>query len=198
MKLFIPAACLTLASVFSASAHAQSDWYVGALYNAQEFSIPGRDFNAPGLIAGYQFHEYFSFEARALTGTSGYSGVYGSPAEPEGDYSEDIDTQISLLFKASYPVFGSFNVYGMAGYTQTKLEFKGLAQINDEDGNIIGNTPFKTSYTEEGFSYGVGLSYDITERFNVFIDYQILPDFEPNSNVSASWNSTTVGVNYRF
>lgn len=198
MKVFLSLTCLTLASALVAPASAESNWYVGAAYNSQEFSVPGRDFNAAGLIAGYQFHEYFSVEARGLTGTSGYSSFYGTPDEPEGNYSEDIDTQVSLLFKASYPIFASFNVYGMAGYTQTKLDIKGLTQINDEDGNIIGSSPFQTSYTEEGFSYGVGLSYDITARFNVFIDYQVLPDFEPNSNVSASWNSTTVGLNYRF
>ncbi|MCC5879795.1 MAG: porin family protein [Idiomarina sp.] len=198
MKVFLSLTCLTLASALVAPASAESNWYVGAAYNAQEFSVPGRDFNAAGLIAGYQFHEYFSVEARGLTGTSGYSSFYGTPDEPEGNYSEDIDTQVSVQLKASYPIFESLRIYGLAGFTQTKLEINGYGQYNDEDGNITGNYPYRMTYTDDGFSYGAGLSYGITTRFDVFVDYQVLPNFEPNSNISRSWNSTTIGVNYRF
>lgn len=196
MKILLPLTCLTLASVYVAPANAESNWYVGALYNAQEFSV--QDFNAAGVIGGYDFNDYFALEARVSTGTSGYSTFYGTPDLPEDEYSEDIDTQASLLLKASYPIFESFKVYGMAGYTQTRLEINGYGQYNDEDGEITGNYPYRMTYTEDGFSYGAGLSYSITARFNIFIDHQVLPNFEPNADVSRSWKSTTIGVNYQF
>ena len=92
--------------------------------------------------------------------------------------------------------FNSFKLYGLAGYTNTKIEINGLGQLNDSEGNITGNYPYKHTESESGFSYGAGLGYQINAQFNVFIDYQVLPDFEPNSNFSKSWESTTIGVNY--
>ena len=198
MKKLLPLAFAILTSTYACAANAENSWYLGALYNAQEISIHGRDFNAAGVIAGYQYNKYFALETRLSTGTSGYSSFYGTPEEPWGSYSEDIDTQASLLIKASYPIFNSFKLYGVAGYTNTKIEINGLGQHNDSEGNITENYPYKHTESESGFSYGLGLDYQINAQFSVFIDYQVLPDFEPNSNFSKSWESTTIGVNYFF
>jgi opacity protein-like surface antigen len=197
MKGLRPLTFTLLTSVYVSTVSAENNWYLGALYNAQEISIPDRDFNTAGVIAGYQLNEYFALETRFTTGTSGYSGSYGA-TKPEGSYKEEIDTQASLLIKASYPIFHSFKFYGLAGYTNTKLEINGLGQNNDSQGNITGDFPFKHSESHSGFSYGLGLDYQINSKFNVFIDYQVLPDFEPNSTISKSWKSTTIGVNYSF
>lgn len=180
------------------SALADDSWYLGALYNAQEISIHGRDFNSAGVVVGYQYNKYFALETRFSSGTSGYSSFYGTPEESFGSYSEDIDTQASLLLKASYPIFNSFNLYGLAGYTNTKLEINGLGQHNDSDGNITGNYPYKDTESESGFSYGIGFDYQFNESLSVFIDYQVLPDFEPDSSFSKRWVNTTVGINYSF
>jgi len=192
--LYICLALLTLPSYASES----DDWYIGALYNSQKISISGRDFNALGMIAGYQYNKYLALETRVSVGTEGYSSFYGTPDSREGEYKEDIDTQASLFIKASYPILESVNIYGLAGYSNTKLEIRGLGQVNDSNSNIIGNYPFKITETKSGFSYGFGLTYKINEQFNIFIDYQVLPDFEPNSNFSKSWKSTSVGINYFF
>lgn len=186
-----------LVSTYASNASAENSWYLGALYNAQEISLHGRDFNSAGLIAGYQYNKYFALETRISAGTSGYSGSYGG-TKLEGSYKEDIDTQTSVLIKASYPIFNSFKLYGLAGYTNTKLETNGLGQYNDSEGNITGDYTYKKTESESGLSYGLGLDYQINAQFNVFIDYQVLPNFEPNSNFSKSWNSTTIGVNYSF
>ena len=198
MKRLLPLTFTLLASTYASTVNAEDSWYLGALYNAQEISIHGRDFNTAGVIAGYQFNKYFALETRLTTGTSGYSSFYGTPEEPRGSYNEDIDTQASLLIKASYPIFNSFKLYGLAGYTNTKLEINGLAQNNDSKDNTTGDYTYKHTESENGFSYGLGLDYQINEHFNVFIDYQVLPDFEPNSSFSRSWKSTTIGVNYSF
>jgi opacity protein-like surface antigen len=198
MKKLLPLAFTILASTYVSTASAENSWYLGGLYNAQDISIHGRDFNAAGVIAGYQHNKFFAVETRLSIGTSGYSSFYGTPEEPWGSYSEDIDTQAAVLIKASYPIFNSFKLYGLAGYTNTKIEINGLGQLNDSEGNITGNYPYKHTESESGFSYGAGLGYQINAQFNVFIDYQVLPDFEPNSNFSKSWESTTIGFNYSF
>ncbi|WP_185233951.1 porin family protein [Teredinibacter franksiae] len=198
MKRLLPATFTLLASTYASTVTAENSWYLGALYSTQEISTYGRDFNTAGVIAGYKYNKYFSLETRLSTGTSGYSSFYGTPEEPWGAYSEDIDTQSSLLIKASYPIFNLFKLYGLVGYTNTKLEINGLGQYNDLEGNITGNYPFKHTKSDGGFSYGVGSDYQINKNFNVFIDYQALPDLEQGSSISKSWKSTTIGVNYSF
>jgi opacity protein-like surface antigen len=132
-----------------------------------------------------------------VTGTSGYSSSYGS-TKPKDSYSEDIDSQVSLLLKASYPISESFKLYGLAGYTKTKIEINGLGQTNDSKGNIIGDYHFEHTISEGGFSYGLGLNYQINEQFSFFADYQVLADYAPNRDFSENWDSTTVGINYYF
>ncbi len=198
MKRLLPVTFTLLAVTYASTLKAQDSWYLGALYNAQEISIHGRDFNAAGVTAGYQYNQYFSVETRFAAGTSGYSSFYGTPAEQRGAYSEDIDNQAALLLKASYPVFGSVQVYGLAGYTKTKLEISGVGQYNDAAGNVTGDYPYKLKQSQSGFSYGLGVSYHISEGLYVFIDHQTLPDFEPNANYSRNWKSTTMGLNYSF
>ncbi|WP_057831180.1 outer membrane beta-barrel protein [Colwellia sp. TT2012] len=195
MKKILPLTFTILVSAYASSVCAEDSWYFGALYNAQESS---RDFNTAGVIVGFQYNNYLALETRFSTGTSGYSSFYGTPEDPWGNYSEDIDTQAAILLKASYPIFDSFKLYGLAGYTKTKLETNGLGQTNDSNGNITGNYPFKHTESENGFSYGLGLNYEINAQFSIFIDYQVLPDFEPNSSFSKSWKSTTIGANYSF
>ena len=198
MKRLLPVTFALLAVIYASSLKAEDSWYLGALYNGQEISIDGRDFNAAGVTAGYQYNQYFSVETRLSVGTSGYSSFYGTPAEQKGAYSEDIDNQAALLLKASYPVFDSIKLYGLAGYTKTKLEISGLGQYNDASGNITGDYLYQLKESQSGFSYGFGVGYQINEIFYVFIDHQILPDFEPNANHSRNWKSTTMGLNYSF
>lgn len=185
----------SLLSIYTSTATAESSWYIGAIYNTQEISIHQRDFDTAGVLAGYQIDKNLALEARYAKGVSGYSSKY---LNSNRKYSEDIDTQASLVFKAFYPIAHSLNIYGLAGYTHTKLEFQGYGQFNDMDGNITGQYPFKANHTDSGFSYGMGLDFQLNSRLNLFVDYQVLPDFEPNSSVSRNWKSTTVGLKYTF
>jgi len=198
MKKLLPLTFAILTSTYTSTVNAENSWYLGALYNAQEISIYGRDFNAAGIIAGYQYNEYFALETRLSTGTSGYSNSFGIGEETVGSYSEDIDTQASLLVKASYPILNSFKLYGLAGYTNTKIEWNVSGQFIDSEDTILEDYPRNGTISNNGFSYGLGLDYQLNENFNVFIDYQVLPDSERNSDTSRSWKSTTIGVNYAF
>ncbi|EGN74629.1 opacity protein [Idiomarina sp. A28L] len=200
MKKLLPLTLTVLLSASVTSVQAMDNWYVGASYNAQEFSVSGRDFNTAGLIAGYQFTEHFALEGRYAQGTSGYSTYVQSQLNNELlRYKEEIGDQASIMFKASYPLFETFSVYGLAGYSRTTLDISNHAGVFDENENLTSYIPNQITDTFDGLAYGVGLSYKLTEHLNVFVDYQVLPDFAPaNSNFSRSWKSTTFGINYAF
>ncbi|GAA0350929.1 hypothetical protein GCM10009092_14150 [Bowmanella denitrificans] len=184
-----------LSSVFVS---AENNWYTGALYSKQDISITGRDFNTAGLLVGYTYNQYLSLEARLAKGTSGYSSFYGTPESPYGRYKEDINVQTSALVKLSYPIIDDIKLYGLIGYSRSELEIKGTGQIIDSEGNITGEFPSKHNISENGLSYGVGISCQVNDSVDLFIDYQVLPDFEPMAAFSRSWKSASLGINYHF
>ena len=188
-----------LASAYTSSVCAEDNWYFGALYSAQKTPVSGRDFDTAGIIVGYQYNEYFGFEARLSTGVSGYSNSWSATDLSEYEYYEDVENQSSVFIKASFPILESFYVYGLAGYTNTKLEVGGSGQTTDS--NVTDSYSFKHSLTENGFSYGLGLNYQLNEQFNIFVDYQVLPDFQTAITYVEQdwdWNNTNIGINYIF
>jgi len=188
MKKLLPLIFTILTLISAPSAHADDTWYLGALYSVQEVSIQSRDLNTVGIILGYQFNKYFSLETRLSTGISSYSITY----EPiNAEIEENINTQAALLIKASYPIFKSFNVYGLVGHSNTKSEIK----ISASDHPYSGFPSSNLTETGSGFTYGLGLNYQITEQFNMFVDYQVLPEFD---YFSRSFKSASIGMNYSF
>lgn len=205
MKKTLPLVLTILASTYGTTASADNSWYLGALYNAQQVSDFDRDFNSAGIIAGYQYNAYFALETRITKGISGYSSSYSvdipDPSfifSEDGYYKEDIDVQASLLVKASYPIFETLGVYALAGYSTTKLTTSGFYQQYDSDGNKMGNGSYGDTETNNGFSYGIGLNYQFNEKLSLFIDYQVLPDYDIYTSVTKSWESVAIGVNYSF
>ncbi|AEP28312.1 porin family protein [Brumicola nitratireducens] len=196
MKKLLPLAITILTSSYAATANAEDSFYIGALYNVQEISAD-RDLNTAGIVAGYRYNQYFALETRLAKGTSGYSFYFETP-QYDGGYEEDIDSQISLSIKASYPIFESFQVYGLVGFTKTELEINATGPRLNSEGDFFEVLPYGFTESESGLSYGIGVDYQINEQFNIFIDYQILPDFEPQANFSSSWKSTTIGFSYSF
>ena len=196
MKKLLPLTLAILALVCTSSVCAEDSWYLGALYNAQDISSDDREFNTAGIITGYQYNKYFALEARLNIGVSGHSTSLTFDQASDINYKEDIDSQASLSIKSSYPIDKSINLYVLAGYTTTKIKTNSSMIITDSNGAVLFPYDFKTTYS--GGSYGVGLNYQLNEQFNLFIDYQVLPDFDPVSNYSKNWKSTNIGVNYSF
>ena len=104
-----------------------------------------------------------------------------------------MDYQNALYFKASYPIFREFTLYGLAGYTESKLEIESFGQR--QDGSFY---PTTFEQKDSGFAYGVGLDYEINNHFSVFLEHQKLPDYEIGSSASFDWETTSLGINYRF
>jgi len=189
MKKTLALTLTILAITNTSTAHADNSWYLGALYNTQSASEDDPSYNTAGLIAGYTYNKYLSIESRVATGTSGDSGLYGTTENIVGNYGQDIKSQVSLLIKASYPFLNAFEVYGLAGYSSTKLDV--FSDYNDG---------FYHSYTpsNSGFGGGLGFGYKLNQQFNIFIDYQVIPGFDRFSQSPKNWKSTTIGVNYCF
>ena len=197
MNKILPLVLTTLALPFAFTANAsnEGDWYVGAQYSAQELtSLPDRDFQTAGVVAGYQYNQFFSLETRFNTGTSGYSSYpFSVDGFSDAEYKEKIDTQASLFIKGSYPIFNSFNIYALAGLTKSKYEITTTNSYTDLEGNTTVTYPSLIKFSESGFSYGLGLNYQLTDAFTVFVDYKVLPEL-----MGSSWKSTSLGVSYSF
>jgi hypothetical protein len=205
MKNILSLTTILIATTYASSVCADDSLYLGVLYNAQKVSSYDRDYNAVGVIAGYQYNDFLAIETRLSKGTSGYSDSYSKQLAGSSNilqdsyFKEEIDLQASLLIKASYPIFESFKLYGLAGLTKTKFAISGYVQNFELNGALTGGRyTYKPSKTESDFSYGLGLNYQLKEQFNIFIDYVVLPNVEINPNNSKSWNITTIGVSYYF
>lgn len=201
MKKALPLTMCILASTYVSTALAEetNDWYIGASYNSQTISLYGsRDFQTAGAIAGYKINDVFSIETRLHTGISGYSYNFSESGFEDQKYKQDIEYQGHILAKASYTITEAFKVYALAGYTKTKTEITTSLPSTDLSGNTNVTYPYQFSENVDGFGYGVGLDYQINNQFSVFIDYQVLPDFDIYRDSSGSWDSLNLGVNYSF
>ncbi|MCD6653914.1 MAG: porin family protein [Sulfurovum sp.] len=144
-----------------------------------------------GIIrAGYDFNQYFGIEARALT-TNLSSDFY------------DVE-HYGIFLKPMMPIGDRMNVYGLIGYGHTEI---------DADCGT-----FHETFEHDGFSYGIGLEYDLSSRdadkeegeydrpfdghgdqekgWGLFVDYQNLMDDEGPRNYRA--NIVSFGVTYDF
>jgi len=195
-----------LASIYSSTAHAveltSNDWYVGALYSFQKLDIKGVDslgINNAGIIAGYKYDEVFSLEYRHNTSITSDSLTYPTPPYTSFKEEQEIDYQVTLLAKASYNITTTLSIYGLAGYDKTKAHIKREGYQTDFDGNITAS--FTGNYAEyiEGFTYGLGVNYQLSNELTIFLDYQVLPELKPpHGAITTSRDSANLGIYYSF
>ncbi len=87
----------------------------------------------------------------------------------------------AIYLKPMYPIGGA-TVYGLLGYGETTYDNGG-------------------SYSEDGFQWGLGASYTVTENIGVFADYTNLYDdsgFDGGTMADVTVDSFNVGVTYTF
>lgn len=176
-----------------------NDWYVGANASKQELkaqTFTEKDFSTLGLVAGYHVNQYVSLEARYQSGVKDHEEDVMT-LEGEGSYTLEIDRQINLLVKASYPIYQHVHIFALAGYSDTTIEdtlkIKTMNQV------------YRDKETFDGFTYGLGVSYQFDPKVSVAIEYQILPDYEVGATindapqtVSQDWSSLNLGFTYSF
>ena len=130
--------------------------------------------NAVTFLAGYKFYQYLAVEGR-------YS-LSVSDLDVDGTNKNWDMSNVALYLKPQY-AFNQVTVYGLLGYGEVTLD----------NG---------TSYSENGFQWGLGASYSATDAIDLFVDYTRLYDdngfdtFTANNDIV--FDSVTVGVNYKF
>lgn len=127
------------------------------------------------LQAGYTFNTYVSLEAR-------YSKSVAK--------MDTIEREVwGVYVKPQYPVSDAVNVYALLGY--------GGMNLNPED-------TLPVDLSDEGFQWGLGASYDITDNIAVFVDYVnvangLSADAYPYAgSTKIDSASVTVGLTYKF
>lgn len=184
-----------------ALAEEKQGWFLGTSYSYQSVSFEYMDdhnLDSLGLIAGYQLDDILSFEYRLNSGISSDSFPLLIPANFDNTFKHEIDYQMSILVKAAYQIGLNFSVYGLAGFSITKSHITSHTTEYDFQGNEISSWSRNYSEKSEGITYGLGVIYQLTKKVNLFVDYQVLPDFDSSGALKANWHSTTAGVNYSF
>jgi len=116
-------------------------------------------------------------------------------------YKQEIDNQASLLIKGTYPISDNFNVYALAGITNSDYSLETKNHHTVVEGNsTVTTVMFQDTgkHSENGFTYGLGINYQISKEFSAFIDYQVLPELAVSTLDSSRWQSASIGINYTF
>lgn len=197
-KIVLALSCIALSFGVSAQATGESNWYMGSHYSVQEVSSrPDRALETLGFIGGYKINKYIGLETRYSEGISGHSDSFYAN-DSLASYKEDIDSQASLLIKASYPLSRSFDIYALAGLVKSNYEITTSSSYTDLEGNTTTTYPHLIRFSENGFNYGMGVNYRVTNKVALFIEHQNLPDLAIGSGSSNHWKSTNLGINYAF
>ncbi len=192
---------LTAILAYPALAKEKQPWYLGGAYSFQNISfkdIDAHKVDTLGVIAGYKIDDIFSLEYRLNTGISNDSFPLPVPSNFSNEFEYEIDYQMSILAKATYQIGRNFDVYALAGFSTTKNHMKFFGSSYDFQGNVISNSTSNYSKNTNGFTYGLGLAYQLTKQLNIFLDYQVLPDIDSMGDLKANWHSTSVGLYYLF
>ncbi|RUM69564.1 MAG: hypothetical protein DSZ09_05495 [Sulfurovum sp.] len=127
------------------------------------------------FIGGYYLNQYLGFEARYTTTIDRVDIDTGAHV-----HSKDIDmTNLGLYIKPMYNLTTGFSFYGLAGYGQAKAD----------------------NLEEDGFQWGLGAKYELSNGVGLFFDYMNLYDgdnFDGTEIDNTFYNTTSFGALYTF
>jgi len=163
----------------------------GSFVGSEKFE---RDSSAYMLQAGYKFNQYIAIEGRYWdsmeTDTWSSNQQWGNYSNSDGDWSA-----WGIYAKPMYPVTEAVDVYALLGYGNVSIEDKWSNNTSLLD--------------ENGFQWGIGASFDITDNLSLFADYVVLCSDEGETFVSAdggfdsetvetSMSTVNIGLSYKF
>jgi len=140
------------------------------------------DYDQIMLQAGYKFNSYVAVEGRYWLGLSdnAWATISNNLIQSVGE----IDAW-GIYVKPMYPVTPAFDIYALLGYAKTDYSI-----TNGESG------------TPDGFSWGLGVSYEFSNNVAVYVDYTSLYDDDTTNaqgwRVDEEIDVTTIGFSYRF
>jgi len=135
---------------------------------------------------GYEFNKYLAAEGRIT------KSFY------QQDYADL--TAYSLFLKPQYPISEKMDIYALLGY--------GLVQVKGTTRGTVAATPGASILNQSGFQWGLGLSYVLNDKLDIFMDYTRLRRSGrinsrltvPDANVYTELNvdALTTGMIYHF
>ena len=160
-----------------------------------------RDYDAFMLQAGYQFNQYVAVEGRywnSITAERSQDSWYryvDQETQNSREWSDGDFEAWGIYVKPMYPVTEALDVYALLGY-----------------GNVESDDQYwgDTALDEDGFQWGLGASYGITENVSLFLDYVQLCDGVDDSRTEESgdydyvynWEhsiyTVNLGLSYKF
>ena len=136
-----------------------SPWYLGAglvwakLSDCKLVDCSYEDVTYGAMLrGGYEFNEYFGFEARGIRTFLDEGPFGGAPLQ-----------HVGLYVKPQYPINERINAYALLGYGYTE--------------NLGNGARLDYFDSDSGFSVGLGLEYDLSDQgrgWSLFLDYQRL------------------------
>jgi len=136
------------------------------------------------LLAGYRYNAYVGAEVRYAKEISDVEYSHGSTNNADNDAYDSSFEALGAYLKLSYPI-EAFSPYALLGYASTSMD------------NLEGD-----SRSEEGFSWGVGATYQLNPNWSLFADYILLYDdkgFDGRATADTLTIDTfTLGVHYAF
>lgn len=172
-----------------------TDDYTGS---TESFGNHEDNFNTYMLQAGYKFNQYIAIEGRYWDSfgdgdwTDRYTLPDGSVFNTSGPCSEF--SAWGVYVKPMYPVTEAFDVYALLGYGNVDLssDYGTNAKFLDMD--------------EDGFQWGLGASYELTDNLALFADYVNLYNDNSAAITVGTYTEThdytiytaNVGITYRF
>ncbi|KAA1151213.1 porin family protein [Pseudoalteromonas sp. FUC4] len=160
---------------------------------------------------GYQFSRYFALEGRIGFGLNDEStplnGLVYTQNPQDGSLSSEpikseidssLDLQTSIFVKANYPISSRADVFLFGGYGRNKLSYnegdlRNLAEsIIDIDSQVNTSLITEQNYDEGGVTYGTGIDYRLSQRWQISAEYQY---FDTDEGDIYALN---LSVNYRF
>ena len=160
----------------------KTGFYAGLAYSCMQLATdtPDQEYmgNGISISAGYNFNQFLAVEGRY---TASLGDINYQTWNVDQDVSGDL-SNIAIYLKPQYS-FGTLGIYGLLGYGQTELNEAVTA-------------------TETSFQYGAGITANMNESVQFFVDYRRLFDdtgFDTlTNNQDVAVNSWSVGVNYNF
>jgi len=124
-------------------------------------------------IIGYNFMKYLGAELRAALSVS------------EENAGQDNLAEYGIYLKPQYPI-DNLNIYALLGYSAINMSDPATS-TNANDNPFDGDN--------QGFSFGAGLDYGVTENISVFTDVvNYLRDF---GGSNSTWGAN-LGIKYNF
>lgn len=171
----------------------ERNWYVGLDALCGRFETSSGACSCLGDIVGkvgYNFNDYIAVEGRAGFGIT--------DAEHDGGGTSEMKENYGIYLKPQLPLGDKVSLFALAGYAKAKVESTGTT-------GLVGEL------NEASPSFGLGLEFDINDRWSILAEgVRILHSVE-NTYVNAGSSPATttleddinldtygLGVNYKF